>query len=66
MYSDCEGITLKKVHMDQKDYAPPPTKKILLERKKKTNPEKTKQTGKDEVGKSVYLQHSNTQKNYFL
>lgn len=34
MYSDCEGITLKKVDTDQKDYALPP-KKILLERKEK-------------------------------
>lgn len=34
MYSDCEGITLKKVDMDQKDYALP-SQKILLERKEK-------------------------------
>lgn len=41
---------------------------MLLERKEKIEEktEKNNRSGKDEVGKSVYLQHSNTQENYFL
>lgn len=43
---------------------------MLLERKEEEKGKylkiSIKQTGKDEVGKPVYLQHSNTQKIYFL